>query len=556
MTPSMEALPLILSEDYLQDLLDKTLPQVRAGDWAVVLEGSIAEGFGNSGSDIDFLLIGRSEDDLPTMPSLFFVDGRRVEVRTRSVRQLAEQFAALEAGEKRVGRIPEDLLNRCQRLLHSFPLRGHALVDEVKGMFPAERFRTVAADWWAHYARQSLRHAMAMLCLGESEEAVDWARSGVVQAVKSWAAARGETYLEPKWLPMQLDRADRPEVRDRYWELESAGPGVDADAHLGACLAFAAELGVTGVPREPERLTVERRTGVTTWQAAERVHVVRGRSDVFALGERAGRVWRSLVLGRPLPEAMANARATGVPEAGPLLAQFLRLGLVRLAWKGGGTVAPALPLASPPGPVTPPPSTARPVLSLRGAAVSGPDAVDLVPLPAVRFGAATLALVFSNMVVENALEDLAGAVQRGQWKVAEVAARRAVQSVLRGLFCAYGVSPLPPDSDLVRRLPLLSLPPGARPIRALADTLIRVTIDSAESAERVSGELEEFIGVVREAAGADAFPSSFDSPDTWRATLELGYDWVRVAAHFDADLPLEEVRDLVASSGAQPHQAG
>ncbi|MGY0070504.1 hypothetical protein ACWZEH_27730 [Streptomyces sp. QTS137] len=547
---------MILTEDYLQDLLDKTLPQVRSGDWAVVLEGSIAEGFGNSGSDIDFLLIGRSEDDLPTMPSLFFVDGRRVEVRTRSLRQVTEQFTALKADERRVGRISEDLLNRCQRLLHSFPLRGHALVDEVKAQFPQERFRTVAADWWAHAARQSLRHAMAMLCLGEDEEAVDWARSGLVQAVKSWAAVRGETYLEPKWLSMQLDRAQRPGVRERYWELESGGTGMDADARVDACLAFAAELGVTGVPHRPERLAVERRPGVTTWQVVERVHVVRGRSDVFAFGERAGRVWRSLVLGRPLPEALAGARAAGGSEAGPLLAQFLRLGLVRLTWKGGGTVTPALPLASPPGPLTPPPSTVRPLLSLRGAAVSGPDAVDLVPLPAARFSAAALALVFSNMVVENAREDLAGAVRRNQWRVAEVAAHRAAQSALRGLFCAYGVSPLPPDPDLVRRLPLLSLPPDTRPIGPLADALIRVAVDSAESAERVSLELEEFIGVVREAAGADAFPASFDSPDTWRATLELGHDWVRVAAHFDADLPLEEVRDLVASSGAQPHQAG
>lgn len=546
---------MILTEDYLQDLLDKTLTQVRitGTDWAVVLEGSIAEGFGNPGSDIDFLLIGRNEDELPTMPSLFFVDGRRVEIRTRSVRQIVEQITGLEAGAKRVGRIPEDLLNRCQRLLHSFPLRGHALVEEVKGMLPVERFRKIAADWWAHYARQSLRHATAMMCLGEPEEAVDWARAGLVQVVKAWAAGQGETYLEPKWLSMQLDRAARPDVRDSYWQLESAGLEVAPGDYLGACLEFAAGLGVIGVQPSPERLILQRQAKVTTWQAAERVHVIRGRRDVFVLGDRAGQVWRSLVLGRPLPQVLANAEATGVAGAGPLLARFLRLGLVRLAWKGGGTVAPALPLASPPGPITPPPSTVQPLLSVRGAAVSGPDAVDLVPLPADRFAAATLALVWSNIVVENAREDLGGALQRGQWRVAEVSARRAVQSVLRGLFCAYGVNPLPSDSDLVRRLSLL--PPGTRPIRTLADTLTRVTIDSPERAQAVLRELEDFIDLVRQAAGADAFPSSFDSADAWRATLELGYDWVRVGAYLGAELPLEEARDLVTSSGAQPHQA-
>ncbi|GGS29934.1 hypothetical protein GCM10010269_80680 [Streptomyces humidus] len=549
---------MILTEDQLQDLLDKSLAELPpGGDRAVVLEGSIAEGFGNPSSDIDFLIVVRSEDDLPTMPSLLFVDGRRVEIRTRSVRQLADQFDALQKGAGRPGRLSEDLLNRCQRLLNSHPLRGHALVDEVKAMLPAERFARIAADWWAHQARQSLRHAMALLCLGETDEAVDWTRAGLVQTVKSWAAGRNETYLEPKWLSMQLDRAGRPDVRDRYWELEAAAPASGdphaARTHLTDCLAFAGELGLTGVPWRPERLTVERVAGVTTWQTDARVHVVRARREVFALGERAGAVWRSLVLGRPLPRVLADASGAGVAEPGPLLAAFVRYGLIRLAWKGGGTVTPALPLAAPPGPVTPPPSTAQPLLSVRGAAVSGPEAIDLVPLPAERFAAATMALVWSNVVVENAVEDLTGALQRGQWRVAELTARRAVHAALRGLFSAYGVNPLPADSDLVRRTDLL--PPATLPLRTRAEELLRRAVDSPESGDALLADLRDYIALVRGTSGAEAFPLSFDSADTWRATLELGYDWLRIGAYLDAALPLEEARDLLASNGAQPHQA-
>ncbi|WP_369362956.1 hypothetical protein AB5L52_06520 [Streptomyces sp. CG4] len=549
---------MILTEDQLQGLLDKSLAELpRGAGWAVVLEGSIAEGFGNPSSDIDFLLIGRAEEDLPTMPSLLFVDGRRVEIRTRSVRQIAEQFRALQEGAKRPGRLSEDLLNRCQRLLHSHPLRGHGLVDEVKAMLPVERFARIAADWWAHRARQSLRHARALLCLGETDEAVDWSRAGLVQTIKSWAAGQGETYLEPKWLSMQLDRADRPDVRDRYWELEAAAPAPgDADAaraHLTACLAFAEDLGLTGVSWRPDRLTVGRVAGVTTWQTGERVHIIRGRREVFALGDHAGTVWRSLVPGRPLTEVLAAAEHTGVADPGPLLAAFLRYGLIRLAWKGGGTVTPSLPLAAPPGPITPPPSTAQPLLSVRGAAVSGPDGIDLVPLPAHRFAAATMALVWSNVVVENAIEDLTGALQRGQWRVAELTARRAVHAALRGLFSAYGVNPLPADSDLVRRIDLL--PPATRPIRERAEELLRRTVDSAERGDGLLADLRSYVELVRGTAGADAFPSSFDSADTWRATLELGYDWLRIGAYLDAELPLEEARDLLASNGAQPHQA-
>lgn len=549
---------MILTEDQLQDLLDKSLAELPPGaDWAVVLEGSIAEGFGNPSSDIDFLLVARSEDDLPTMPSLLFVDGRRVEIRTRSVRQLADQFRALEKGAGRPGRLSEDLLNRCQRLLNSHPLRGHALVDQVKSLMPKERFARIAADWWAHRARQSLRHATALLCLGEPDEAVDWTRSGLVQTIKFWAAGQGETYLEPKWLSMQLDRADQPAVRDGYWELETTAPAPgDTDAaraYLTACLAFAGELGLTGVSARPERLTVERVAKVTTWQTDARVHVVRGRREVFALGDRAGAVWRSLVLGRPLPQVLAAASDTGVAEPGRLLATFVRYGLIRLAWKGGGTVTPALPLAAPPGPVTPPPSTAQPLLSVRGAAVSGPEAVDLVPLPAERFAAATMALVWANIVTENAVEDLTGALQRGQWRVAELTSRRAVHAALRGLFSAYGVNPLPADTDLVRRIDLL--PPATLAIRTRAEELLRRTVVSVEQGDDLLADLRDYIAQVRGTAGADAFPLSFDSADTWRATLELSYDWVRIGAHLDAELPLEEARDLVASNGAQPHQA-
>ncbi|MEU8032468.1 hypothetical protein AB0C13_28180 [Streptomyces sp. NPDC049099] len=235
---------MILTEDQLQDLLDQSLAEPPGGvEWAVTLEGSIAEGFGNPSSDIDFLLVARCAEEPPTMPSLLFVDGRRVEVRTRSVRQLADQFRAVEQAAERPGRLSEDLLNRCQRLLHSHPLRGHALVEEVKALLPVERFRRITADWWAHRARQSLRQATALLCLGESDEAVDWTRAGLLQTVKSWAAGLGETYLEPKWLSLQLDRTGRADVRDRYWELESVSlVSGDADAardHLSACLAFA-----------------------------------------------------------------------------------------------------------------------------------------------------------------------------------------------------------------------------------------------------------------------------------------------------------------------------
>ncbi|MFD7668744.1 hypothetical protein [Streptomyces sp. NPDC059788] len=549
---------MILSEEYLQNLFDKTFPQIAsAAGCAVVLEGSIAEGFGNSGSDIDFLLIADSDADLPTMPSLLFVDGRRVEVRTRSVRQIEEQFSALAtvtAGGP--GSAAEDLLNRCQRLLRSFPLRNHELVAKVKGLVSYEDFQATAGAWWAHAARQSIRYALVLRQLGQEREAAAWTEAGLLQAVKSWAAGQGETYLEPKWLPEQLTRIGDHPLAARYLKLASLdASGLDAAEYVAEGARLTADLGVEGAAPGPGQITVAGAGKVTTWQTGERVHVVRARQDVFALGDQAARAWRSLVFGRTLEQVLATAHAAGAPQAGPLIAQFLRFGLVRAAWQGEGPIIPTMPLAAPAGDVTPPPSTARPVVAVGGAPVGDAQAVDLVPMPARRFSAAAMTLVWSNVLVENAREDLVGALDREQWGVAQLSARRMVRFALRGLLSAHGVNPLPPDSEVVPRLSLLAAGADTDELRSSATHLETLTIASGSEGTAALAALDGFVAQVRRATGADDFPSSFDSSDEWRQTLEIGYDWLRLGAHLNADLPIDEAGDLLASGGAQPHAA-
>ncbi|MFE7132095.1 hypothetical protein ACFVIM_14655 [Streptomyces sp. NPDC057638] len=547
---------MILSEECLRHLLDTSFPQIRAtADCAVVLEGSIAEGFGNSSSDIDFLLISDSDADLPTMPSLLFVDGRRVEIRTRSVRQVAEQFSALRAAvEHHPGAAAEDLLNRCQRLLRSVPLRGPELVAKVKDMMSFDDFQIMAGAWWAHAARQSIRYSLALRRLGQEREAAAWTEAGLVQAVKSWLAGRGEAYLEPKWLPQQLARVGEHPLSTRYRTLASWDAcGLDSADYVTAGARLAAELGVTGAAPESGRITLARADEVTTWQTGDRVHVVRGRQDVFVLGDRAARAWRSLVFGRTLERTLATADASDAPQAGPLIAQFLRFGLVRAAWGDEGPIVPRMPLAAPTGAITPPPSTARPVVGVGGATVHGADAVALVPVPARRFSAAAMTLVWSNVQVENAREDLVGALDREQWGVAQLSARRMLRFALRGLLSAHAVQPLPPDSEVVSRLSLLPAGPDLDGIRTRAAHLDTLTIASAAQGSATLTALDDFVLHVRRATGADGFPSSFTSADAWRRTLDIGYDWLRLGAHLHADLPIDEASDLLSSGGAQPH---
>ncbi|MDM4722002.1 hypothetical protein QTQ03_21310 [Micromonospora sp. WMMA1363] len=547
---------MILDEAEIRSLATQTLERVgHPASAALVLEGSIAEGFGNSRSDIDFLLVADQEADLPTMPTIFFIDGRRVEIRTRSVGQIVDHLQEVNGyvgrTARRIAALDEHLLNRCQRLLRAHVVHRPDLVGKIRDHLAYDDFAAVMTRWWAEHARQSIRHSVALLALDQVESAAVWARAGLEQAAKSYLARHGETYIEPKWLSLQLDRLVGNPLVERYWQITNAEPDAGGQTeHTRDCIRLVAELGVPGCAEDPQRLVVARAPAVTTWQIDDQVHLVRDRRDVFVLGDAARRVWRRVVWGRPLAELRADAERTGVADAGELIAAYLRYGLIRITWRGV-PISPRLPMAAPLGAVTPAPAISSPILGLAGAEPPHPRAIALLPLPAPRFAAAAMALMWGNFMIENAMEDLQGALDRKQWGVAALTTARAVNGGLRALLSAHGVSPLPPDPELLPRLDLL---PGTYPqIRVLAERLYATVATSEEDARRLLTLLREYITEIRSASGGEAFPSSFDSADGWQRTLDIGYDLLRLGAYLDQQLPLDEAQDLLSSGGVQPH---
>jgi len=551
---------MILSEEYIQWLLDQAISQVSLPtDYGVVLEGSIAEGFGNESSDIDLLFLCDDDYDYPTMPSVLFIDGRRVEVRTRSLSQVSEQadnvLRLAAVGPRGLARLSVDLLNRCQRVTCSFPLRNKPLVRKAQSALPASRLPEIVSAWFAQYARQAMRHAVALNAMHQADEAANWARKALTQAAKARVAAEGQTYIEDKWLPQQLARSARAagDLAERFWTLARAvrvpAPG---DDYVAACAALVRDFGVDGCPPEPSMVTVSPEQRVTTWQVGTRLHVIRGRQDVFALGSRAAAVWRLIDSTTPLPGLLTRG-GDSPAAAGGILAEFYQAGLVRLRWRNGGTISLAQPYA--PGlPSNPPPSTAMPVLGLSGAVMPDEDApLALVPMPAKRFATAALAHIWSNIMIENAREDLEGALAQQQWQVAEISVRRALVHACRALLSSYGVSPPPPDSAIVGRL--RQLPQIPRHLADLADEIGTGSsrIDSCQAATAIADSLDAFVRKTREVSSASSFPASFESEDQWRRTLTIGYDWIRIGAYLDSEFPIEEARDLFNTGGAQPH---
>ncbi|ADG97802.1 AMP-dependent synthetase and ligase [Segniliparus rotundus DSM 44985] len=548
-----------LSEQQLQDLLDKTLAEVEVDSQAtILLEGSLAEGFGNEASDIDFLAVLPGEAPAPTMPSVMFVEGSRTEVRTRSFAQLREQLDlvahSLSEGSPAILERPgNDVINRCQRFLRSVVLRRGSSwpqVEALRDRLPYREFSSLLSGWWLARAQQSLRQAVALMASGAFADGRGWARDGLQQAAKGWAAAQGECYIETKWLPLQLGRLHDQQTVARYWELDdelSECAKRDDVELLDAVLSLAEEFGVTDVANDSSLVRLARVPGVTTWPIGGVVHVLRG-DDVFVLSDEAALAWRAVVFGRPVSETAGSSGR---------LAEFVRLGLVGLRWRTGEPVRPAIAMCEQARPYTCPPSTGFPLVGMAGAP-QGPG-ISLSPLPARRFVESGMNLIWSNVVVENAREDLAGAVKSGQWRVADLAKSRLVGVLVRVIASACGASPLPADvaalSTASRLLPE-SLP-GRGELLGVMEEAVSTTFSGSdaimeEAASKIA-LLDDLVRRVRAFSGCE-FPASFHSREQWGQTLESGYNWLRMGSYLNADLPLDEARDLLESGGRQPHK--
>ena len=537
---------------------------------AVLHEGSLAEGFGNARSDVDFLVVVPGSAATPTMPTVLFSRGRRVEVRTRSVAQVRAQFDAV-AEHLLPDRTPsvdspgDDLLNRCQRLLGARIVVDSPALAEAA---PPDRsaFAALTADWWRVRGRHCMARSVASAILlgedGPGSDADGWAREGVLQLAKAWLALRGETYIESKWTDLQLARVE-----------QTGGPDADLAARcrssLGAArdpegwTSLARALDAGSVP-EAGSLVVVREPGVTTWMIGDRVHVLHPAGAVAVFDGPAAGHWRSMVPGRGLDDHLRCD-----PGIGPALIECVDAGLIGFglvpAVPTGSLVRvePAIAMCSAAEPSFPTVAPAQTMVRLDGAtppptADGGDEVPWFAPLTGARFASCGLGLVWANIVLENAREDLDGAIRDSQWGVASAAARRQIATAVRALLSASGIYPLPADTDPARDIRRLCAPTAE--IRAIADEVAALWAEPtspermAADPEAARNRLETLTHRIRVIACGEDFPSSFDGGAQWGRTIGIAYDWLRIGAHLDSRIPLDEARDLLETGGRQPHE--
>jgi acyl-CoA synthetase (AMP-forming)/AMP-acid ligase II len=517
-------------------------------DATVHFEGSLAEGFGNEGSDIDFLLLVPGAAKQAVIPTVLFVDGRRVDVRAQSHEQVLERLLKVRRAIDRgsISGVSEDLLNRVQRFLRGIPLFVGPDYGQLLGIVSHPELTSLLSSWWRRRAGGCLRHAVALSLLGDEYEAVSWAREGLAQQMKAFLAARGEGYIEIKWLPEQIARLREDAddtvaaLLDDYQTLDATHPPVDSRRDfIERALALAVRLGGPRLTVDPANVILRRVPGVTTWPIGSATHVVRDKTDVFVLSADCAQSWRQVIFGQSLAETRS---------APSYLRLFADHGLVGLAWRGGAAITPVAAMCTPGRPLTPPPSDQRPVVTIDGAVTD--RAITRSPLGARAFAECAGALLLANMVLENAREDFSGAIKNEQWQVASLCGRRIVMMAVRIVASAWGITPLPADPVLLHRLDMLV--PEHPQLAECARRLMELSIGDHNEACSAHTELDTFVAEVRRVTCGQNFPSSFSSRDEWQRTIRYGYHWLRMGGYFDAYIELDETRDLLASGGAQP----
>jgi predicted nucleotidyltransferase len=542
-------MPAVPSKNEIDKLLREVEERFDIPDGsAIALEGSLAEGVGNSSSDIDFVVISESDFDFQVIPTIFFIDQHRVEVRIRTSAEMSRQLAQLADAAARgiaaVSLLDEEVLDRCQRFMMSTPLRNEPLISRIRRSLPLEVLHGVIAQWLLEQARASLRCAIAAEVLGNLPGAVSWVQSTLTEAAKSWLARRGDTYLPKKWLSTQLARtAPDDALTERILALETASrANLEPANYLRDVFVLLRSLGLNDSDFDRRRLRLRKVKAVTTWQLGERIHLLKGRSELFALTDDAGRIWRRLEFGARLLDVVDAKRGLGA-EVGRLLSDLNAMGLVEIAWRGAGRLDRRKTTICPP-------STTLPLLSPEGV-ILGKDSASIVlsPLPPSRFAAAGMALIYVNMVIENAREDAVGALDAGQWRVFERSAKRMLRFACLAMMISYGITPQPPVEEVYEVLARLDCAPSdlRKRIALFEGTLV----DNHPSAIQALSRLDELISDMRNLTEGSIFPSSFDSPAGWQGTLNMGFDWARLGAFLDAQFPLEQARDLIRTARSQ-----
>lgn len=221
-------------------ILDKIQNDNTISAW---ISGSLVEGFGNEGSDLDVFVAVKDieqETEYVNESKVNKVDvkieeRRRVDYEywpIRAIEEIAEKLNGIKINDENVNIL--DSLNSkevdfIQRIKIGKAIYKKKRYEEIKELFNYEIFRNYLVQNRILYVDDSFDDAVGMMQSGDLECAVLRARYTVELSIEALLLFNGDTNDKFKYIPKKLEKLVSRErnmkwIYDKYWKFEKRIP--------------------------------------------------------------------------------------------------------------------------------------------------------------------------------------------------------------------------------------------------------------------------------------------------------------------------------------------
>lgn len=242
---------------FSSDEVSRLLSTVGArDDSCVFVSGSLVEGYGNQGSDIDVFVVGErpGKTVIASLPEcdvdVMEIGGVRYDVEYWSpdaVDKLLERLEALEFdGECYPVHLSPDELQFCHRLRIGIPIAGQERFDQLIATLATERLLGYIVFFAHADYDDAVDDALSALDAGDLRTSITCSRIALEAAIDCCLALRGDTSTKGKWRWRRLSRLEvEPSIIERFWSLWVAAPASEAEQQGGyveECVSFCSDL--------------------------------------------------------------------------------------------------------------------------------------------------------------------------------------------------------------------------------------------------------------------------------------------------------------------------
>jgi predicted nucleotidyltransferase len=221
--------------------------------YTVFVSGSVVEGYGNSESDLDVLVI--YPEEMPSLEAEYVTDTNIIQSDfTEHWRLDIEGWPRREvlAAAERISRCAADNWNECRnidfndiclahRVRIGIPLEHEAEFRMLHGAFDFPHLSRVIMTKCLMQYMGIAEDAAGAIDSGQHGAALLMARQAMQRAIDTLIAAYGDTNPKEKWRFFKLQKLGDVNLYERYWTLELQGipEREDVFEYARTCLSFA-----------------------------------------------------------------------------------------------------------------------------------------------------------------------------------------------------------------------------------------------------------------------------------------------------------------------------